>query len=36
MIMAALAVFQALLVGVVIGRFLIDIGVRKIFDRKIT
>jgi hypothetical protein len=37
MIMAALAIFQALIcVGVGIGKFLIDLGVRNILDTKIT
>jgi len=37
MIMAALAMFQALIrVGVVIGKFLIDLGVRNILDTRIT
>jgi len=37
MIMAALALFQALIcVGVCIGKFLIDIGVRNILETKIT
>jgi len=37
MIMAALAIFQAWIrVGVGIGKFLIDLGVRNIFDTKLT
>ena len=37
MIMAALAIFQALIwVGVDIGKFLIDLNVRNILDTKIT
>jgi len=37
MIMAALAIFQALIcVGVCIGKFFIDIGVRNILDTIIT
>jgi hypothetical protein len=37
MIIAALAVFQALIfVGVGIGNFLIDLGLRNILDTKIT
>jgi hypothetical protein len=37
MIMASLAIFQALIwVGVGIGKFLTDLGVRNILDKKIT
>ena len=37
MIMAASAILQAMIwVGVVIGKFLIDVGVRNILDTKIT
>jgi hypothetical protein len=37
MIMAVVALFQAwICVGVVIGKFLIDLGVRNIFDTKLT
>jgi hypothetical protein len=37
MVMAALAIFQALIwVGLGIGKFLIVLGVRNIFDRNIT
>jgi len=37
MIMTALAIFEALIqVRVAIGKFLIDLGVRNIFDTKIT